>query len=154
MVRTVPVEEAAARLRALLAAESAGQQDPLVAALHAFSDFALIDFSVPDCPDVDGCLFEYGINSLAGEPLFVVNLTRQFEVLDSSGEHESHAQVSCEVRYRVTSEAEPLGDCEEWWFRGEPGDFSSWWRSLPLESLVGALGNRAPTAVEVTSDII
>ncbi|MEU7584286.1 hypothetical protein AB0B50_42665 [Streptomyces sp. NPDC041068] len=155
MPNPLRVEEAAARLQGLLGAEPVGQQGPLAAALHSFAEFARIDFSVPEGPDVDGCLFEYGVNSLTGQPLFVVNLTRQFETLDSSGEHESHTQVSCEVRYQVTGELEALGDCEEWWFRGSEGeDFSSWWQSLPLDSLIGTLGDRAPVAVAVASDIV
>ena len=109
---------------------------------------------MPNGPDVDGCLFEYGVNSLSGEPLFVVNLTRQFEALDPDGEHESYTQVACEVRYRVTEDLEALGDCAEWWFRGgQEGDFESWWRSLPWETLLETVAGRAPAAVAVTSDL-
>ncbi|MER5259936.1 hypothetical protein [Streptomyces sp. NPDC002855] len=148
----LPVEEAAPALQRLLSEEST--QDPLAAALRSFVNFAQIDFAVPDAPESDGCLFEYGVTSFTGEPRFTVNLTRQFETLDSSGEHESYTQVSCEVQYQVTREIESLGECEEWWFRGSQGpDFASWWQSLPLEPLARVLDDYAPTAVVVDSDV-
>lgn len=154
MPSPVPIDEAVPRLRDLLAVQADAASDPLSAALRAFTEFARTEFSVPAGPDTDGCLVEYGVNSLSGDPLFVVNLTRQFETLDSAGEHESYTQVSCEVKYQVTGDLEALGDFEAWWFRGgQDTDFSSWWQSLPLESLARALGDRAPATVVVDSDV-
>ncbi|MFE0132443.1 hypothetical protein ACFWY6_12850 [Streptomyces sp. NPDC059037] len=154
MSNPLPLDEAVPRLRSLLAAQAATAGDPLSAALRAFTEFARVEFSVPVGSDTDGCLVEYGVNSLSGEPLFVINLTRQFENVDSSGEHESYTQVSCEVKYQVTGDLEVLGDFEDWWFRGgQESDFSSWWQSLPLETVIRALGDRAPAAVVVDSDV-
>lgn len=153
MPNRLPIEEAAPTLQSLLSEESSARV-PLTAALRSFVNFARIDFAVPDGPETDGCLFEYGVTSFTGEPLFVVNLTRQFETLDSSGEHDSYTQVSCEVQYQVTGELESLGECEEWWFRGNQGpDFTSWWQSLPLESLTRVLDDHEPAAVVVDSDV-
>ncbi|MWA12851.1 hypothetical protein [Streptomyces sp. BA2] len=69
MANPLSIEEAVPRFRDLLTAQADAVSDPLSAALQAFTEFARIDFAVPAGPDTDGCLVEYGVNSLAGEPL-------------------------------------------------------------------------------------
>ncbi|MFF4428432.1 hypothetical protein ACFYZ4_04590 [Streptomyces sp. NPDC001513] len=37
-------------------------------------------FDVPDTPDADGLLVQYGTHSFDGSPIFTLDLTRQFEM--------------------------------------------------------------------------
>ncbi|ROP55937.1 hypothetical protein [Streptomyces sp. PanSC9] len=70
----------------------------------AFLRFGRRLFDVPDTPDADGLLFQYGIHAFDGPPAFTVDLTRQFAVSDSNGDHDHYVQVHCEPRYAVVQE--------------------------------------------------
>ncbi|MEV4501912.1 hypothetical protein [Streptomyces klenkii] len=56
----------------------------------AFLRFGRRLFDVPDTADADGLLFQYGTYSFSGPPTFALDLTRQFEISDSSGDHDHY----------------------------------------------------------------
>ncbi|MEU0039843.1 hypothetical protein [Streptomyces sp. NPDC006333] len=88
-------------------------------AWRAFLRFGRRLFDVPDTPDTDGLLFQYGTYSFDGPPTFTLDLTRQFEIADSDGDHDHYVQV---LRASIQTRTSPAG----------PGEFRlvvlPWWR--------------------------
>ena len=78
--------------------------------LPVFEEFARIGFDVPDTADTDLLLYEYGVFSLTGSPLFTVGLVRQFEICDEWGEHEGYVQFRCEFGFEPEPELAALGN--------------------------------------------
>ncbi|MEU2157681.1 hypothetical protein ABZ532_22180 [Streptomyces sp. NPDC019396] len=104
----------------------------------AFLRFARRLFDVPDTPDADGLLFQYGAHAFDGPPTFTLDLTRQFEICGSNGDHNHYVQVHCELRYGLAPALEVLGSFDSWFFR-DAGDC--------LEEWVQALTGRAAWTV-------
>jgi hypothetical protein len=48
--------------------------------------------------------------------MFIVDLTRQFEINDHDGEHDHFIQIHCELRYRPDQALERLGSFNRWFF--------------------------------------
>jgi hypothetical protein len=82
----------------------------------AFLRFGRRLFDVPDTADADGLLFQYGTYSFDGPPTFTLDLTRQFEIADSDGDHDHYVQVHCELRYRPAPALQALGSFDSWFF--------------------------------------
>jgi hypothetical protein len=153
MSRTFPLTAAKSQYEKLLSRQRERGDDQLSSALQAFAQFAEVDFVVPDVDDADGCLFEYGVNSLSGEPLFTVNLARQFAIVDESGEEEGYLQVACELRYAPSASLATLGTSTMWWFRHSAESFSEWWETLPIQSLIETVGDLSPIDLSVDEDM-
>ncbi|MFD4138379.1 hypothetical protein [Streptomyces sp. NPDC058572] len=62
--------------------------------------------------------------------MFIVDLTRQFEVTDAQGEHEHFVQVHCELRYAPQPSLQDLGTFNSWFFHDSDGDLDTWAKSL------------------------
>lgn len=146
------VEEAADIARALVG-ESDSFNSP---AASGFTDlvrrFSEIEFEVPDVPDADGYLFQFGRASWFPEPTFVLSVVRQLEVVDSSGEHEAYIQVQFDFRYELDKELESAGSHSEWWFPGGEVSLDAWLDSVGLAPIMSLLARKTPRAFEIWQD--
>src|SRR5688572_21483873 len=81
-----PIEQAVVLLREALRPDLA----ELTAdrARLGFLRFARQRFATTGTPDSDGLLFQYGTHAFGGAPMFILDLARQFEVVDADGEHD------------------------------------------------------------------
>jgi len=78
------VDEAAAALLRLADKHSSSLQDmSALSAWDLFIDFAEVPFAVPEVPDADGLLYQFGTHAFTGEPTFYLDLVRQFVVFGS-----------------------------------------------------------------------
>ncbi|MFE4695611.1 hypothetical protein ACFRIC_00825 [Streptomyces sp. NPDC056738] len=93
----------------------------------AFLRFGRRSFHLSDAPDADGLLFQYGTHAFDGPPTFTLDLVRQFEVTDNSGDHDHYVQVHCELRYGLAPALEALGSFNSWFFHGAGGDDLEQW---------------------------
>lgn len=104
----------------------------------AFLRFGRRLFDVPEMPDADGLLFQYGTYSFDGPPSFTLDLTRQFEVSD--GEHDHYVQVHCELRYGLAPALEALGSFDSWFFHNAGDDLEEWAQALTGRAAWTAIG--------------
>ncbi|MGW2445804.1 hypothetical protein, partial [Streptomyces sp. NPDC001675] len=100
-------------------------------------------------PDVDGLLFQYGTYMFDGPPTFTLDLTRQFEVSDSDGDHDHYMQVHCELRYELTPDLEALGSFDSWYFHDAGGDLEEWVQGLVERAAWAAIRRLKPTEIRV-----
>jgi hypothetical protein len=148
-----PLESAAEVARGLLRPSVEGISVPTVADLHeAVRRFAEIEFDVPDSPDSDGFLFQYGEVNWLPEPTFIVGFVRQLEVSDENGQHEYYSQVLLEYRYGMDEGLGAVGGHEDWWFRDGPTNFEEWVGLVERDSIWSLVGRRRPYGFEVLQD--
>ncbi|MER7107893.1 hypothetical protein [Streptomyces sp. NPDC000229] len=114
--------------------------------------FSAVEFDVPDDPDADGYIFQYGKVNWLPEPTFSLSLVRQLEVTDSSGEHEGYLQVQFELRYSLSEELESLGSRTEWWFPGDESSLDTWLSSLAELPIVDLLSRKVAREFAVWED--
>lgn len=121
-------------------------------ALEIFASYGRENFDLPDSPEVDGMLFQEGIRSFTGRPLFTVSFVRQFDRLDADGKHLEYYHVRIELLYEATEAFRSLPKRKLWWFREDAGSsdgLEGWvleiradpsWnvieRAIPLESSI------------------
>ncbi|MGW5779111.1 hypothetical protein [Streptomyces sp. NPDC003863] len=115
----------------------------------AFLRFGRQLFHVPDTPDADGLLFQYGTYAFDGPATFTLNLTRQFEVSDSDGDHDHYVQVHCELRYGLTPALAALGSFTSWFFRDAGGDLDEWAQELTERAAWSAIRGLKPAEIWV-----
>ncbi|MFE1288208.1 hypothetical protein [Streptomyces sp. NPDC058751] len=115
----------------------------------AFLRFGRRRFHVPDTPDADGLLFQYGIHAFDGPPMFTLDLVRQFEVSDSDGDHDHYVQVHCELRYGLTPALEALGSFDSWFFHDAGDDLEAWAQELTERAAWTAIHGLEPTGIRV-----
>lgn len=115
----------------------------------AFLRFGRRLFHVPDTPDADGLLFQYGTYTFDGPATFTLDLTRQFEVSDSDGDHDHYVQVHCELRYGLTPALEDLGSFNSWFFRDAGEDLEEWAQGLTERAAWTAIRRLKPTEIRV-----
>jgi len=115
----------------------------------AFLGFGRRLFQVPDTPDADGLLFQYGTYMFDGPATFMLDLTRQFEVSDSDGDHDHYVQVHCELRYGLTPALEALGSFNSWFFHDAGGDLDEWAQGLSERAAWTAIHGLKPTEIRV-----
>ncbi|MER5890009.1 hypothetical protein ABT160_39805 [Streptomyces sp. NPDC001941] len=131
MTRRLMVDDA---VRVLGSELSSGQRalDDLVTEdlWLAFLRFGRQLFDVPDTPDADGLLFQYGTHAFDGPPAFTLDLTRQFEISDSNGDHDHYLQVHCELTYGHAPTLEALGSFDSWFFHDAGDDLDEWAHGL------------------------
>jgi hypothetical protein len=133
-----------------------GEQDTtggVADALRAFERFASMQFQVPDLPDADGLLFQYGVFSFTGRAMFTLSLIRQFEQCDEQGDHESYRQVGVELLFEPDDALISLGHKESWCF-GEPGSASTaeWFADLRSSSVLRAIDGVGISSLAVIDD--
>ncbi|WKU42600.1 hypothetical protein Q3V23_00090 [Streptomyces sp. VNUA116] len=115
----------------------------------AFLRFGRRLFQVPDTPDADGLLFQYGTYAFDGPATFTLDLTRQFEVSDSDGDHDHYVQVHCELRYGLTPALEALGSFHSWFFHDAGADLEEWAQVLTERAAWTAIRKLKPTEIRV-----
>lgn len=118
-------------------------------ASRAFFRFARERFDVPDRPDADGLLFQYGTHNFGGPPMFLLDLTRQFEVVQADGEHDYFVQVHCEMRYEPAPELSALGSFDSWFFHDAAEDLDAWVAELIDGHGWEVIRHHSPSVVEV-----
>lgn len=152
----IPTTEAITVLRSFLAEDVAqrtsSESDRI---LRSFTRFACVEFALPDVPDADGLLFQYGIYAFTGRPMFILSLVRQFEQFDRSGEHEALLQVNCEILYEPDAELGNIGRWEAWWFKpqgGQGSTLSDWLAAVAANPIWQLVRGRRETSVSLTMD--
>ncbi|MGW3911406.1 hypothetical protein ACWEBX_07720 [Streptomyces sp. NPDC005070] len=115
----------------------------------AFLRFGRRVFHVPDAPDADGLLFQYGTYAFDGPPTFTLDLARQFEVIDSGGDHEHYVQVHCELRYGRAPALESLESFNCWFFHGAGDDLEEWARGVTERAAWTAIRRLRPAEIRV-----
>ncbi|MFF7771753.1 hypothetical protein ACFZC7_35310 [Streptomyces massasporeus] len=106
-------------------------------------------FDVPDTPDADGLLFQYGSYSFDGPPTFTLDLTRQFEIVDSHGEHDHYVQVHCELRYGLAPALQALGSFDSWFFHDAGADLDEWAQGLSERAVWTTIRALKPAQIRV-----
>ncbi|MEU9370577.1 hypothetical protein AB0D71_39140 [Streptomyces avermitilis] len=109
-------------------------------------------FDVPDTPDADGLLFQYGTYSFDGPATFTLELTRQFEIVDSHGDRDYYVQVHCELQYALTPVLQALGSFEWWFFRDAGDDLDEWAQGLSERAAWATIRTLKPAQVRVYQD--
>ncbi|MFE3270834.1 hypothetical protein [Streptomyces sp. NPDC059215] len=144
--------EAAARAARRIAEETEGFGASLSGLTRAVGRFSAIEFEVPEIPDADGYLFQYGKVNWFPEPTFALGIVRQLEVVDSSGEHESYVQVQFEFRYPMDGDLESVASHSEWWFPDGEVSFGSWLDSVHRAPIMSILAAKAPRDFEISQE--
>ncbi|MGW3653676.1 hypothetical protein [Streptomyces sp. NPDC000878] len=143
MSRKQQVDSAEGVARRLV--EEMGGFDPSLSGLtRLVKRFSAIEFEVPELPDADGYLFQYGEVNWFPEPTFALGIVRQLEVVDAAGEHESYVQVQFEFRYPLDSDLDSVGNHSEWWFPGGEVSFDSWLDSVDRAEILNRLAAKTP----------
>ena len=117
-------------------------------AWEAFVAFARMDLAVPDVPDSDGLLYQFGGYAFSGRPMFHLDLVRQLAVEDD----DEYVQVHLELRYVQTDELRALGHHDEWYFRGEPQTLDAWTTAVRSRPEWHVLAERGAETVEIFRD--
>ncbi|MGW3389115.1 hypothetical protein [Streptomyces cinereoruber] len=116
---------------------------------RAFLRFGRRPFDVPDTPESDGLLFQYGVYAFDGPPAFTLDLVRQFEIVDGGGEYDHYVQVRCELRYESAPALEALGAFDSWFFHGAGDELDEWAARLIELPVWGTLRSFGPVGVRV-----
>jgi hypothetical protein len=119
------------------------------AAWCAFLRFGRRRFDTPVSPDADGLLFQYGTHAFDGPETFVVDLTRQFEVADSDGDHDHYLQVHCELRCGSASELQELQSFDSWFFHDSDEDLDRWAKGVQDRAAWSTIRALKPVEVRV-----
>lgn len=146
----LPVEQAQECLRRVLSRE----QQPLAAlsldeVWLRFVRFGSQRFDTADTPDADGLLFQYGTYAFEGAPVFMLDLVRQFEVNDASGEYDHYIQLHCELRYEPVLELRALGHFESWFFYDTDDELDRWADGLRLHEFWTIVRTFHPAEIRV-----
>jgi hypothetical protein len=153
MSEALRVEEAREMLRELLISEQGSRGDPIAAAMQAFERFASAYFQVPDIPDPDGLLFQYGVFNFTGRPMFTLSFIRQFGQCDEFGDHEEYRQVGVEFLFEpdvLTS----LGHHESWCFDGpDVSATAAWFAEVKSDSVFQIIQGLPIASISVTDEM-
>ncbi|MER6211871.1 hypothetical protein [Streptomyces sp. NPDC001642] len=122
-----PMDRTEERLRHELSRgdQPLAELDPVEVWLR-FVRFGSQRFDTADTPDADGLLFQYGTHAFEGPPLFTLDLVRQFEINDASGEHDHYIQLHCELRYEPVPPLRALGHFATWFFHDTDDELDAW----------------------------
>ncbi|WP_234334436.1 hypothetical protein [Streptomyces sp. NRRL B-1347] len=115
----------------------------------AFLRFGRLLFDVPDAPDADGLLFQYGTYSFDGPAMFTMDFTRQFEMADGYGDHDHYVQVHCELRYGPSPFLRALGRFDSWFFHGGGDDLNEWAARLSGQGAWATIHTLKPAEIRV-----
>ncbi|MGW0607878.1 hypothetical protein [Streptomyces sp. NPDC002640] len=144
------IDEAGGLLEAELGARQRTTACPSVGEVwEAFLRFGRQLFDVAEVPDGDGLLFQYGTYAFDGPPTFMVDLVRQFEVLDPEGHHDHCLQLHCEIRFGPEPALEALRHVDSWFFHGAGDDLEEWAREVTEQSAWATVLAHTPTGVRV-----
>ncbi|MEU4673898.1 hypothetical protein AB0F91_39580 [Amycolatopsis sp. NPDC023774] len=108
----LPIDSAAEALLAKINARRWSVSDlSAQQAWAAFLDFAALRFDIPNEPDADGLLYQFGVYHFTGEPAFHLDPTRQLALRE-----EQYVQVHLDIRFALDPSLVALGRHTEWWF--------------------------------------
>jgi hypothetical protein len=116
--------------------------------------FSAIEFEVPELPDADGYLFQYGKVNWFPEPTFALSIVRQLEVFDSAGEHEFYIQVQFELRYPLDEDLDSVGSHSEWWFPGGGVSVDSWLDSVDRAAISNRIAVKTPREFAIWQEVV
>ena len=148
MVDREQLEHAPERLRQLLGGR---HERASVELLSVLREFERVRFDVPEIPDADGFLFQYGPSDGS---TFVLSVVRQFEVVDADGEHDGYVQLRLEYGYPADAELVAAGRLGRWWFRGGTEPFDEWLAALRRDPVWRILEARIPLRVDLSQDAV
>jgi len=114
-----------------------------------FVRFGSQRFDTADTPDADGLLFQYGTHAFEGPPVFTLDLVRQFEINDASGEHDHYIQLHCELRYEPVPQLRALGHFESWFFHDTDDELDAWADGLGRQECWPIVRNFRPREIRV-----
>jgi hypothetical protein len=123
-------------------------------AWSGFIRFGRLRFETTDTPDVDGLLFQYGVFAFSGPPVFSLDLTRQFDVLDNAGEHDHFVQVHCELTYEPVPALAALGRFNSWFFHDSGDDLEQWAATLTAREAWTVLREHQPLKADIYQELI
>jgi hypothetical protein len=150
MTRRLSVDEAVGVLEGELGSGQRVLDDLVTEDLwFSFLRFGRRLFDVSDTPDADGLLFQYGTHAFDGPPAFTLDLTRQFEISDSNGDHDHYVQVHCELRYGRAPALEALGSFDSWFFHDAGDDLEEWAKGLTERAAWATIHRLKPTEIRV-----
>ncbi|WP_158933378.1 hypothetical protein [Streptomyces sp. KE1] len=116
--------------------------------------FSAIEFEVPELPDADGYLFQYGKVNWFPEPTFALGIVRQLEVVDSVGNHESYVQVQFELRYPLDEDLDSVGSHSEWWFPGGEVSFDRWLDSVDRAAISNRIAVKTSRELAIWQEMV
>ncbi|WP_052744565.1 hypothetical protein [Streptomyces odonnellii] len=135
--------------------EEMGGFDPSLSGLiRLVRRFSAIEFEVPELPNADGYLFQYGKANWFPEPTFALGIVRQLEVVDAAGEHESYIQVQFEFRYPLDGDLDSMGSHSAWWFPGGEVSFDSWLDSVDRAENSNRLAVKSPRDFSIWQEMV
>jgi hypothetical protein len=73
-----------------------------------------VEDAAPREQDGDGLLAQYGVYTFTGEPLYELDITRQFSFNDEDGEYDHMAQLQCTFELEPTDELRAVADANLW----------------------------------------
>ena len=118
-------------------------------ALPVFEEFARVGFDVSATAEADLLLYEYGVFSFTGRPLFTVSLVRQFEICDEAGEHDGYVQFRCEFGFEPDPELAALGERVHWGIPVEGHDpVTDWVAAVRDDATWAVVGHRVAALFE------
>ncbi|MGW0839795.1 hypothetical protein ACWD26_06495 [Streptomyces sp. NPDC002787] len=116
--------------------------------------FSAIEFEVPELPDADGYLFQYGKVNWFPEPTFTLGIVRQLEIGDATGKHEAFVQVQFEFRYSLDDDLDSAGSHSEWWFPGGEVSFDNWLDSVGRAPISSLLATKKPRDFAIWQELV
>ncbi|MCQ4210420.1 hypothetical protein [Streptomyces longispororuber] len=114
-----------------------------------FIRFGSQRYDTADTPDADGLLFQYGTYAFEGPPVFTLDLVRQFEINDASGEHDHYRQLHCELLYELTPQLRTLGHFESWFFHDTDDELDHWADGLGRQDVWTTVRRLHPREIKV-----
>lgn len=155
MPGTTPIRAAEQVFRDLIEFRAEGEPTPSFDRfLDAVRRFGSVEFDVPDAPDADGFLFQYGTFKWLPEPAFVVGIARQFDILDESGDHVDYIQIQAEYSYPIDPDLEALGGREQWWFRDGPESFGEWLTRVISAPVWDAVRSKSVLRFSISQEVV
>ncbi|MFV2117106.1 hypothetical protein ACE14D_01055 [Streptomyces sp. Act-28] len=75
-----------------------------------------------------------------------MDLTRQFDISDDSGEHDHYVQIHCELHYECEPALDALGSFNSWFFHDANAGLDEWLAAMEghLEPLLA----RGPSEID------
>ncbi|MFI1177635.1 hypothetical protein [Streptomyces melanogenes] len=116
---------------------------------RAFLRFGQLRFTTAGTPDADGLLVQYGICAFDGPATFTLDFARQFEAVDSDGNHEHYVQVHCELRYQPVPALHALGNWSSWYFHDTEESLDRWAQAVRNQPTWAATDTLTPTEIKV-----
>ncbi|MEV0068003.1 MULTISPECIES: hypothetical protein [unclassified Amycolatopsis] len=147
---TLPIDSAAEALLAKIDARRWSVSDlSAQQAWAAFLDFAALRFDLPDEPDADGLLYQFGVYDFTGEPAFHLDPTRQLALRE-----EQYVQVHLDIRFALDPSLVALGRHTEWWFSEDDTAVDDWAGAISLRPEWSVLNQLKPTSIDIYQDEI